>query len=199
MLEQGLSGYGGVTVSLPGYEPGHGLAVRGSVFSSQYSYMSGATRIRGTDTGGQLAGLYQFSGDWGWVDLGAGVRYVDVNSSPRDPGNWRRGSHADAGLVADGGWLANPWRADGYAEFGVDQHSYFTRASLSHAVDAAGQWHLGVEAGFQGDRYYDRSNIGALAIADFSGGLELRLSAGVSLQAQRADRGYITVGLSQAF
>jgi hypothetical protein len=199
MLNQGGSGYAGVTLGVLGNDTANGLAARLSGYISSYEYMSGATRIDGQDTGGQLAALYQWSGDWGWANFGAGGRYVSVDLSPNDPGNTRKGSSADALLLTDGGYLNDGWRADWYGEYGVDQEAYFTRVGLSHTLNLAQNWHLGVEGSFQGDRYYSRSSAGALAIVDLDGGLELRASGGVTFQHATGDAGYAEITISQSF
>lgn len=198
MLEQQPSGFGGVTLSLPGFTLGDGWAVRASGYASQYTYRSNLQSIDGSDKGGQLTALYQLSGEWGWVDLGAGVRYVDVTLSPVDPGNRRQGGMVDGSLVAGGGWLADPWRVDGYAEYGVEQRAYYTRAGITHKI-GSGQFRLGAEAGLQGDMYYDRKSTGALAIFGFENGLEMRLSSGVTFQPGRSERGYVALSFSQGF
>ena len=199
MLEQDLSASAGATFALPGSTLGNGWGARPSIFTSRYMYLSGITPISGQDTGGGVVGLYQISGAWGWANFGAGLRYVDTSLSPADPGNTRQGGRLDGDFVTDGGGISGLWRTDWYMEFGPDQQNYYLRGAESYALNDSGSLRLGFEAGLQGDRNYNRSNVGALLIAGLDSRLEMRLSAGATFQSGRGDQGYVLLGFSQPF
>jgi hypothetical protein len=198
MLGGGGLGYGGITLALPGAALGHGLAARLSGYYSDYRYFSGATRIDGKDTSGQVIALYQFSGDWGYSNLGAGGQFIDTRLTPVDPGNKRRGSRFDGTLDIDGALYADQWRADWYANYGINQRDYYAQTGVTRAVGLSG-WRLGILGGVQGDVHYTRTQAGALIIRAFDTGLELRVSGGATFQSRRGTDGYISVGFSQPF
>lgn len=82
----------GSVIPLPGSTLGSGFAARLWGDYLTYNYKSGLTKIDASGWGGELAGVYQFSGGWGWSDLSVGARYRDTHLSPIDPNNRARGA-----------------------------------------------------------------------------------------------------------
>ena len=107
--------YIGSVIPLPGSTLGSGFAARLWGDYLTYNYRTGSAKIDAAGWGSELAGVYQFSGPWGWSDLSAGARYRDTNLSPDDPNNRARGAHVYLTLQADGGYNLT-MQTGGFAE-----------------------------------------------------------------------------------
>jgi hypothetical protein len=195
----GVSAYAGAVTALPGASLGKGLAIRGSVNGGRYRYSGGPGRIRAGYAGAEAALVYQTSGDWGWANVSAGPRVTDISLSPADPENERQGTRFDAALQTDGGYGMKNWRLGWFGSVGVIDGAYQGRLQLGRLVSAASQTRFGLEAGVQGDPYFTTISAGAFVSTRLKGDLEGQLSAGVTEQAGRGPRPYLSLGLSQLF
>ena len=196
-LSNDESAYAGVVVALPGAALGRGLAARVSGSAGRYSYRTGGRTIDGEFAGGEIALVQQFSGAWGYANLGAGPRYTDTRLDPDDPDNDRRGGDWDAGVTTDGGLGARRWRLGWFGSYGILLEEYQARLDVTHALGE--RFRLGLEAGIQGDPTYTRGLFGAVGIARLGGGFELRVAGGATEQEGRSARAYGSVGLAQVF
>ena len=191
------SGYVGATVPLPGGGIGRGLAVRASGFGGDYTYDSSSRRIDGSFWGGQLEGVYQLTRPGAWLDLAAGVRYVDTSLTPFDRGNRRHGSQAEPEFSTDGGLVRGPWRTDFYGSYGTRLEDYAVRASLTHNLTS--RLRGGGEVSFEGDPTYDLQRVGPYVGYYLDRRSELQLSAGVSHQSGQGEGGFLRVQLYRTF
>jgi hypothetical protein len=196
---EGVSAYAGAVTSLTGAALGKGLAVRASANGGRYRYAGGPGRVRAKYVGGEIALVYQSSGDWGWANVSAGPRITDISLSPADPQNKRQGTRIDAALQTDGGLGMEDWRLGWLGSIGVVDGAYQGRLQLGRLVSAASQTRLGVEAGVQGDPYFTTVSAGAFAGTRLSKNLEGQLSAGITEQAGRGPKPYVSLGFSQLF
>lgn len=193
----GAGGYAGGLVALPGGSLGHGLAVRAGVNGGTYRYRT-SERIEATYVGAEVALVYQFSGDWGWVNVSAGPRITDTDLDPEDPGNKLRGTRVDAGLQTDGA-LGNQWRLGWFGSWGVRNESYIGQLRLTRLVDESSQTRMGLETLLQGDPTYTRVSLGAHLSTALGGDWQGQLSAGASEQAGRKAKPYVALGVSRVF
>jgi len=165
-----------------------GPAVRIWADHLDYDYIAGSGgKIQAAGWGGAVAGVYQFSGAWGWTNLSAGVDYRNTLLSAPDPGNQQRGSHGYFAAQADGGLnLDEDWRVTGLASYTPDTHGYLTQAGLDRAV--ATDVRLGLVGTLQGDKNYQQVAGGvtayfqvtpALQLAPFVGGSKSGKDSGV--------------------
>ena len=191
------AGYIGATVPLPGSSIGKGFALRGSGFGGDYSYASNGGTIDGSFWGAQLEGIYQFTRPGMWLDVGAGVRYVDTTLSPFDRSNRRHGSQAEPEFSADGGAVRGPWRTDFYGSYGTRLDDYAVRASLTHAI--TGRFRAGGEVSFEGDPTYDLQRVGPYIGYSFDRRSEVQMSVGVSHQSGEGEGGFLRIGLYRSF
>jgi hypothetical protein len=188
----------GAQVGLSGPSATQGFAVRASGFLGQYGYNeSGGTRVRAHFAGGELDGVYQFTGGWGYADLFAGARYSDTRLNPLDTGNRRRGGETEAVLGSDGARAFGPWRADWYGAYGAGLDDYQTRISLTHRVNDT--WRLGGEAAFEGDPTYSLQRFGPYVGLRLGARSELQASAGVSHQSGLGEHAYVRLNWYHAF
>jgi hypothetical protein len=152
--------YIGSVIPLPGSTLGSGFAARLWGDYLTYNYRTGSAKIDAAGWGGELAGVYQFSGAWGWSDLSAGARYRDTNLSPDDPNNRARGSHVYLTLQADGGYnLDANWRFRGIASYTPLITGYFIQPAIDRAISQSVR--AGLDVTFQGDRSYKQVYAGA--------------------------------------
>jgi hypothetical protein len=196
---EGVSAYAGAVTSLPGSSLGNGLAIRGSVNGGRYRYSGGPGRVRAKYVGAEAALVYQMSGSWGWANVSAGPRFTDISLSPADPANKRQGTRVDAAVQTDGGYGLENWRLGWIGSLGIIDRAYQGRLQLGRLVSSASQTRLGVEAGVHGDPYFTTVTAGAFAGARLGNNLEAQLSAGISEQAGRGAKPYVSLGFSQLF
>jgi hypothetical protein len=196
---EGVSAYAGAVTSLPGAALGKGLALRASVNGGRYRYVGGPGRVQAEYVGAEAALVYQTSGDWGWANFSAGPRFTDISLSPADPENKRQGTRVDAAVQTDGGYGMGDWRLGWIASLGILDEAYQGRLQLGRLVSAASQTRLGVEAGVQGDPYFTTVTVGAFAGTQLANNLEAQLSAGISEQAGRGAKPYVSLGFSKLF
>lgn len=194
----GANGYAGGVIALPGNQLGDGLAVRGGVNGGEYRYTANGQRIEARYIGAELALVYQASGEWGYANLGGGLRVTDTRLSPLDPGNRLRGTRADLALQTDGA-VGQTWRAGWFGSFGVNDRTYIAQLRVTGLVSEASGTRLGIEGGAQGDRSYDRQSLGAVASTRLGDKWEGVLSGGASFQEGRSARPYVTLGVSHVF
>lgn len=193
----GVSGFAGAVVALPGARLGEGLALRGGANAGEYRYLAGATKVEAAYVGAEVALVYQASGAWGWANLGAGPRVTDTRLSPSDPGNRLRGTRFDAALQTDGAY-GDAWRLGWFASFGVNDRSYITQLRLGRRLGPRAT-RLGIEGGIQGDRSYTRGSAGAFLSTALGQGIEGVVSAGLTEQGGRNARPYAGVAVSKVF
>ena len=196
---EGVSAYAGAVTSLPGASLGKGLAVRGSVNGGRYRYTGGPGRIQAKYIGAEAALVYQSSGDWGWGNVSVGPRFTDISLSPADPENKRQGTRVDLALQTDGGLGMEDWRLGWIGSIGVIDGAYQARLQLGRLISAASQTRVGVEAGVQGDPYFTTVSAGAFAGTRLGENLEGQLSAGITEQAGRGAKPYVSLSFSQLF
>lgn len=171
--------FAGVLIPLPGAQLGKGLAARVWGDHLDYSYLSNGRRIDASGFGGALAGVYQFSGDWGWSNLSAGMTFRNTLLSASDPSNREAGAHAYFNGQADGGFNLNAsWRIRGLASYTPQSHDYFVQAGIDRVVFEG--LRLGVGPIFQGGRNYREVSGGITAYFQIRNGLELAPTIGVS-------------------
>jgi len=188
----------GAQVSLPGSSAGKGFAIRGSGFLGGYGYDDGeGQHIDAKFGGGELDGVYQMSGPWGFADVFAGARLVDTRLSPDDPTNRRNGDQAELALGSDGARRLGPWQVDWYGAYGTRLQDYQTRVGLTHTIGSA--WRAGVEGAVEGDPTYTQTRIGPYAAVRLSAHSELQGSAGVSHQSGLGEHAYARAGWYLSF
>lgn len=158
---------------------GTGPAVRLSGDYLDYFYTGGVGPVTATGWGGGLAGVYQFSGEWGWTSLSTGITFRDTHLSRFDPGNTERGSRTYFNLQADGAYnIDQDWRARGFANVTPQINGYIVQAGFDRAV-----WdtlRMGVNTTLQGDRNYHQMSGGVTAFLQLGPGFELDPSVGIS-------------------
>ncbi len=144
-----------------------------------YSYTGGVGRVTASGWGGAVAGVYQFSGNWGWTNFAAGATFRDTHLSVFDPGNTQRGAHAYFNTQVDVGFNLNPtWRVRGYAGYVPATNGYGSQIGIDWAAWQSTR--LGLNVGFQGDDNYNEVSAGVGAFFQLSPNLELDPSVGVS-------------------
>lgn len=193
----GAAGYAGAVVALPGDSLGSGLALRASAGGGNYRYQGGPGEIEADYLSGEVALVYQMSGDWGWANLSAGPRITDTRLSPQDPGNRIEGTRLDAAVQTDGA-VGQLWRLGWFGSLGVNDRAYIGELRFGRLVSQAGT-RLGIEGGLQGDRSYTRGSAGAFVSTPLKPKWEARLSGGFTEEAGRSARGYVSVGSSHVF
>lgn len=196
-IDEDDSGDLGAQVALPGSRPGHGWGVRGSVSGGVYSYDRDGRSIDGRFVGAQIGPIYQWSGGWGYADVGLQARYVDTHLSPTDTQNPRRGGIGDALVSIDGARRWGPWRFTGYGEYGTGVEDYYVRANVTH--DLSPRLRAGIETIVQGDPTYDRQRFGPLIAALLTPLDEVQLSGGLSSQSSRSDHAYVSIAYVRGF
>jgi len=194
----GINGYAGGVVALPGSRLGHGFAVRADVNGGDYRYDANGQEISARYFGSDVALVYQTSGKWGWANFSVGPRVTDTRISPIDPANRLRGTRVDVGLQTDG-TVGDEWCASWFVSLGVIDLAYITQVRGSRLVDRRSNTQLGLEGGVQGDRHYNRRNVGVFASTRISGKFQGVLSAGGSKQRDRPAKPYVSIGLSRVF
>ena len=158
---------------------GSGPAVRLWADYLDYSYTGGVGPVTASGWGGALAGVYQFSGNWGWANLSAGMAFRDTTLSVFDPGNRQRGAHGYFDVQADGAYnFDEAWRARGLAQYTPTIQGYLAQFDVDRTVWGANR--LGVTASFQGDENYNQVSAGVAAYFQLSPGLELDPAVGAS-------------------
>jgi hypothetical protein len=189
------SAFLGGSIALPGATLGHGPAARAILSGGDYHYDSGGQEIKGDYGAADLALLYQFSGAWGYANIGGGAHYADTDLSPNDPGNQRQGSHWDAMVTADGARNMGDFRATAFGSYVFDVEDYYVRADLTRALGAT---RLGVEGVVLGDPSYQRRMVGLVVGYAPVSSWEIRLSAGYS-DSDTHNGGYAALLFSRAF
>jgi hypothetical protein len=150
----------GTIIPLPGNALGSGWGVRLWGDYLAYDYASGPNTIEASGWGGEVSGVYQFSGAWGWSNLSLGARYRDTALSPDDPGNRARGAHVHLTVQADGGYNIDAfWRLRGIANYTSSIDGYYLQPAIDRSV--SGRVRLGIDATFQGDKSYKQFSAGA--------------------------------------
>ena len=183
--------------ALPGSVDGRGLSVRLSGFLGRYDYLTDDRRIDATFGGGELDGVYQASGGWGFASLFAGARYVDTRLSPNDPTNRRDGGHAEPDVGTDGSLIHAPWRTDWYAAYGASLSDRQARIDVTHALGQ--RFRAGLEGGAEGDPTYSAWRVGPFAALRLGASDEAQISAGVSEQSGQSTGAYLRLGCYRAF
>lgn len=190
--------YYGVELALPGAALGHGLAVRGSAFVGDYAYEADTLgRVKADFRGAEVDGVYQWSGGWGWATAGVGLRYVETELGPRDPGNRRHGRQGELAFSTDGSRLMGPWRVDWYGSYGTRLSDFQGRVSLTR--QAGPVFRVGVEAAGEADPTYDQERIGPFAALRLGPRSEVQGSAGVSRQSGRDAAAYARISIYRSF
>lgn len=197
-VSESSSVYAGAVVSVPGATLGHGFALRGSANAGQYQYDGGPGRIDADYAGGEVALVYQTSGNWGWTNFSAGPRYTHTRLSPADPENDRRGSRWDLGLQTDGALDGPQWRLGWYGSLGPFDGSYQARLQIGRKLNSAGL-RIGAESGIQGDPSYTKGSLGGFVAVPVARNFDLQFGAGATEQAGRGARGYGSIALSRIF
>jgi hypothetical protein len=197
-VSDGVSGYAGTVVALPGERLGEGLALRGGVNGGTYRYRTDGTRISAEYAGAEIAAVYQLSGPWGWANVSAGPRVTDTSLKPNDPGNRLRGTRYDLAVQTDGA-TGNAWRLRWFGSLGVFDETYIAQAGLGRLVDRDNSIRLGVEAAILGDPSYTSGSAGVFGEKALGNGWEARLSGGFSEQAGRSARPYASIAVSRVF
>lgn len=190
-------GYAGALIPLPGAQPDHGWAVRPVASVGAYDYRRGATDIDADYFNLEMSLVNRRSGDWGYLNLGAGVRYSDTDLSPADPQNPREGQQWDGMVSIDGARYSGAWRVSGYASYAFNIEDYYIRGEVSRAVRPNGL-RLGLETIIEGDPTYDRQSLGAVAAFQPMTGTEVRVSVGGRI-GDRDTEPYLAIGLSRSF
>jgi hypothetical protein len=185
----------GVTLTPAGSRIGAGWGLRTTVSTSRYRYESNGVPVRSEDSRVEAAVIRQWSGPWGYVDVGVGARYVNTDLSPDDPSNDRRGVRWRPALSATGIRHLGPWRAQGFASTGLGDDDYYVRGELTRALGAGVR--AGAEIVVDGDPNYDRQRYGAV-LGYGAETWEVRLTAGASDAPGRTE-GYGTIGFSRRF
>ncbi|MGX7895973.1 cellulose biosynthesis protein BcsS [Tsuneonella sp. HG222] len=194
----GRNAYAGAVIALPGATLGNGMAIRAGGSAGRYEYETGATQIDGKYVSGEVALVYQTSGDWGWANFGAGPRVTDTSLSPFDPANERAGTRWDLALQTDGA-VGYRWRLGWFGSLGVLDKPYNAELRVGRLVSEASQTRVGVETGIAGDDTYTRGTLGVFASTQVAAKTELRVSGGLSEQRGRDAKGYAAVSLSRTF
>jgi hypothetical protein len=172
----------GSIIPLPGNTLGSGFAVRLWGDYLAYDYKSGTTTIEGSGWGGEVAGVYQFSGAWGWSNLSLGTRYRDTKYHPDDLSNRARGGHVNFTLQGDGGYnIDASWRLRGIASYTSTVTGYFVQPGVDRAVSNTVR--IGLDATFQGDKSYKQVSGGANVSIAIDDRKSLGLRAGASTSA----------------
>lgn len=171
--------FAGAIVPLPGSALGSGFGVRIWGDYLDYTYRTGGREISASGWGGALAGVYQFSGDWGWSNLSAGMSYRDTHLSANDPSNHQRGGHGYLNVQADGGYNLNEaWRVRGLASYTPGTRGYIVQAGIDRRI--LEHLRLGLGTTFQGDRNYSQVSGAATAYIQIANGFELAPSVGLA-------------------
>jgi hypothetical protein len=169
----------GAIVPLPGQGVGSGFAARIWGDYLGYTYRTGNQTITAAGFGGAVAGVYQFSGDWGWANLSAGMTFRDLRLSMFDPGNRDRGAHGYFAAQIDGGYnIDEKWRVRHLASYTPTTNGYLLQLGLDRELSTS--LRLGLTSSFQGDRNYTQMSGGAIAFWQISPGLEIAPGIGVS-------------------
>ncbi len=193
------SGYAGAVVAMPGGALGRGLAVRASLNGGRYEYVSDGFEIDAQYRGAEAALVYQTSGTWGWANFSAGPRLTNLDLSPNDPGNDRRGTRVDLGLQSDGALELNDWRLNWLGSVTARDKAYLAQLAAGRLVHMSRQTRVGAEASIQGDERYTAFGAGSFASTQLVGNLEGRIAGGISDQEGRRARPYVTAGMTILF
>lgn len=197
---QGTNGYLGAVVALPGASLGHGLALRSTATAGDYRYRTDGTLIHGKYVGGEVALVYQLSGDWGWANLSAGPRVTDTSLAPVDFHNDRRGTRVDVGLQADGAFNLSPkWRMTYLGSVGVRDGAYLVKADVGPFVDSKSQTRIGVEGALQGDPSYNAESAGLFVSTQVAKTTTLQISGGLRDESGNGTGAYVALGTSFLF
>lgn len=194
--EDAPSAYVGAVTALPGASLGEGLAVRTVVARSEYNYKAGSASIKGRATSITVAAVQQWSGEWGYANLGGGVAYRRTRLTPNDPGNRNRGRKWNAVVSADGAYQSGGLRIGGMASYGFDIKEYYLRGDVTGGASSV--LRLGGEVIAQGDPSYERQLYGAVAIIAPAPKWELRLSGGGMFEEARKGP-YAALSVSRVF
>ncbi len=197
-IGEGRNVYAGAVVALPGATLGNGLAIRGGASAGNYDYDASGLKIEGDYVSGEVALVYQTSGDWGWGNFGAGPRVTDTRLEPTDPTNERAGTRWDLALQTDGAF-GYRWRLGWFGSVGVIDKAYIAEARFGRLVAEGSQSRVGVEAGLAGDETYTRRSLGLFASTQIASKTEARLSGGLSDQRGLDARPYVALSLSRTF
>jgi hypothetical protein len=190
-------GYAGATLALPGSQISHGPAVRISGFGGGYQYQDNSQRIDATFAGAEVDGIYQFSLNDLWLNVGVGARFMNTRLSPASRSNRRRGDQVELVLGLDGGKAAGPWRADWYGAYGSRLDDYQARVSLTHALGAIVR--AGAEFSAEGDPTYNTQLIGPYAAFTVGKTSEIQASVGYSQRSFRGSGVYARMGFNSTF
>lgn len=197
-VSEGYNVYAGAIVSLPGARLGDGFAIRGGVSGGRYEYDTQTSEIDADYITGELALVYQSSGQWGWANFSAGPRVTDTTLTPLDPANERAGTRFDVAVQTDGA-VGQDLRLEWFGSLGVVDTAYFTEFRLGQQVDGASGTRLGLETGFQGDDTYSSRKLGGFVSTQFGSGWEGRISGGAGKLRDRPAQPYVSVALSKVF
>jgi hypothetical protein len=192
------SGYAGAMMALGDGSLGRGLALRASVNGGHYAYETGTNRIKADYGGGEVAAVYQTSGDWGWANFSMGPRYTYTSLRPVDPNNDRRGSRWDLGFQTDGGRELTNWRLAWLGSYGIRDKAYQAHLQWGRKL-AQSSRRVGIEGGVQGDDTYTKRMLGGFFATPIAKDLELQIGAGGTDQKGRGTRPYISLSLSRIF
>jgi hypothetical protein len=171
--------FAGVILPVFGATVGSGPALRLWGDYLDYSYTGGVGPVTASGWGGAIAGVYQFSGDWGWANASAGATFRDTRLSVFDPGNRQRGAHGYFDVQLDGAYnLDSAWRARGLASYTPTIQGYLTQFGIDRTV--WGQSRLGATVTLQGDENYNEISAGLIGYVQLAPGLELDPGVGAS-------------------
>lgn len=191
--------YAGATVPLPGAQSDRGWAIRAVVSAGAYEYERSGSQIDADYVNVEAAFVYQRSGAWGYLNLGAGPRYSTTDLSQPDPINAREGDQLDVVIAADGARNIALWRVAGFTSYGFNIEDYYARGEVTRALRPGGV-RLGIEGVLEGDPSYDRQSIGAVLAFQPVSGSEVRFSLGSrSGSGDRSGEAYFAIGASRSF
>ena len=157
-------------------ESAGGWSVRGGVSAGRYDYDANGVGIDGSFMQVQALVLREWFKGPAYAAVGVGPRFAETRLKPDDPGNEREGGRFDGVVTAEAAWNGELWRANAYAEYGIDQSAFYTRLVATRRL--AGPWRAGVEALAEGDRTYDRLGGGLVLAHGAASSREIRVSIG---------------------
>jgi hypothetical protein len=149
----------GALIPLPDNSLAHGLVMHLWTDYLEYSYDSGATKIKAKANSVSVAVAYHDSGSKYWWNAKIGASRGKTRLTPDDLGNKSRGNVTDIKLGLSGERrLSSSLKINGIADYGIDRESYWTRVRLLGKIND--QMYHGPEVIYQGDPSYDIQQFG---------------------------------------
>ncbi|MGA8099498.1 MAG: cellulose biosynthesis protein BcsS [Candidatus Cybelea sp.] len=183
----------GATVSLPrppnNNGTNNGFAIRGSLATGGYDYISGDLgTVKGNFGGGELDGVYQIERKNLFADFSLGVNDTYTNLVPNDPTNKLSGNQVELRLGTDGSSLSGPYRLDWYGYYGPKLEDYAAFIGGTHSLSPS--WRLGLEGYSEGNPSYSLYQVGPYAGFAFDKTSEIDFSVGEAWQSGFSPRIY---------